>query len=83
MARGILTPWSGIEPVSPALEGGILNHWTSGEIPLLLPFFWDAKFMWNNFLWKKPKNQQRNPSRLVNKKSYNEAGEKGRDTVSP
>ena len=39
MAHGILTPWPGIEPVPPALEDGVLNHWTSGEVPLLLSFF--------------------------------------------
>ena len=33
MACGILLPWLGIEPKSPALEAQTLNHWTSGEVP--------------------------------------------------
>ena len=34
-ACGILIPWPGVEPVSPALEVQSLNHWTAREIPHL------------------------------------------------
>ena len=34
MAYGILVPQPGIEPVPPALEAWILNHWTAREVPL-------------------------------------------------
>lgn len=33
MVYGILIPQPEIEPESPALEGGILNHWTTKEVP--------------------------------------------------
>ena len=32
-AYGILVPWSGIEPVPPAVEMQILNHWITREVP--------------------------------------------------
>ena len=32
-ACGILNPWLGIEPESPAMESQSLNHWTTGEVP--------------------------------------------------
>ena len=32
-ACGILVPWSGIEPVPPAVEMQILNHWITREVP--------------------------------------------------
>ena len=34
MARGILVPWPGIEPMSLALEAWSLNHWTTREVPV-------------------------------------------------
>ena len=33
-ACGILVPWSGLEPASPALGEQSLNHWTDREVPL-------------------------------------------------
>ena len=33
MARGILVPQPGIEPLSPAVEAQSLNHWTAKEVP--------------------------------------------------
>ena len=36
VAYGILIPWPGIEPVTPALEAQNLNHWTIKEVPLLV-----------------------------------------------
>ena len=34
-ACGTLIPQPGIEPVPPALEGGVsLNHWTAREVPV-------------------------------------------------
>ena len=33
MACGILVPWAGIEPESPALEAQSLNHWLTKNIP--------------------------------------------------
>ena len=35
MARGILVPRPGIEPVPPALEAWSLKHWASREAPVL------------------------------------------------
>ena len=35
-ACGVLVPWSGIEPGSPALEVLSLSHWTTREVPRLL-----------------------------------------------
>ena len=32
-ACGILVPQPGIEPMPPAMEGWILNHWTAREVP--------------------------------------------------
>ena len=32
-AGGILVPRAGIEPVTPAMETGSLNHWTATEVP--------------------------------------------------
>ena len=32
VACGILVPWPGIKPVSPALEAWSLNHWTAREV---------------------------------------------------
>ena len=32
MAFGILVPWAGIEPMTPALGGHSLNHWTTKEV---------------------------------------------------
>ena len=29
-------PWPGIRPASPALEGRVLNHWTTREVPTYL-----------------------------------------------
>ena len=37
-ACGILVPWSGIEPMTPVVEAGSLNHWTTREVPC--PHFW-------------------------------------------
>ena len=31
--HGILVPWPGINPTSPALEAWSLNHWTAREVP--------------------------------------------------
>ena len=31
---GILVPWTGMEPSSPALEGRVLNHWTTEEVSI-------------------------------------------------
>ena len=31
----ILAPQPRIEPIPPSLEGKVLNHWTSREIPLV------------------------------------------------
>ena len=39
MAFGILVPWPGIEPASPAGEAWSLNNWTTREVPLP-PFYW-------------------------------------------
>ena len=36
MACGILVPWAGIEPMTPALEVWSLNHWTTREVPKFL-----------------------------------------------
>ena len=47
VACGILVPWPGIEPASPAWEARSLNHWTTREVPkyiLLLLFFGDVLF---------------------------------------
>ena len=38
VARGILIPPPGIEPVPPALEAQSLNHWTAREVPDYLIF---------------------------------------------
>ena len=38
-ACGILVTQPGIEPASPALQDGILNHWTTRESPWLLSLF--------------------------------------------
>ena len=38
-ACGILVSQSGIKPASPALQDGILNHWTTRESPWLLSLF--------------------------------------------
>ena len=44
MAYGILVPWSGIEPMPPAVEAWNLNHWTAKEVPLLaFLIHWAAK----------------------------------------
>jgi hypothetical protein len=37
-ACGILVPWSGIEPMTPVVEAGSLNHWTARKVPC--PHFW-------------------------------------------
>ena len=34
-AGEILAPQSGIEPVPPALEDKVFNHWITGEVPIL------------------------------------------------
>ena len=31
---GILFPWSGMEPVPPALEAWSLHHWIAKEVPI-------------------------------------------------
>ena len=36
VARGILVPWPGIEPTSPAFESQILNHQTTEEVLKLI-----------------------------------------------
>ena len=36
MACGILVPWPGIEPESPALEVQSPNHWTTRKVSLIL-----------------------------------------------
>ena len=35
MARGILVPWAGIEPASPALEASSLTNWTARKVPYI------------------------------------------------
>ena len=35
----ILVPQSGIEPVPPAIEAQVLNHWTAREVPVMLCLF--------------------------------------------
>ena len=35
---GILVPWPGIKPAFPALQSGILNHWTTRKVPKLILF---------------------------------------------
>ena len=47
VARGILVPWPGIEPVLPAVEVQSLNHWSTREFPgrhILIFFF--ANILW-------------------------------------
>ena len=39
VARGILVPQPGIEPVPPAVEVQSLNHWTTREVPHYCFFF--------------------------------------------
>ena len=41
VAHGVLVPRLGIEPVSPALAGG-LNHWTTRGVPLISAPRWDS-----------------------------------------
>ena len=41
VAYGVLVPRLGIEPVSPALAGG-LNHWTTREVSLISAPRWDS-----------------------------------------
>ena len=36
MACGILVPWSGIEPVPPAMKAQSLDHWATREVPWVL-----------------------------------------------
>ena len=38
-ACGILVPQPGIEPLPPAVESWVLNHWTTMEVPAALYFF--------------------------------------------
>ena len=52
---GVLVPWQGIEPESPALEAWSLNHWTPREVPtfciLVIAFvFLYLDSVWNNSL---------------------------------
>ena len=58
MAFGLLVPRPGIEPMSPALQAWILNHWTTREV--LHPNLWkDISYSF----WKcKAKNQGANPN---------------------
>ena len=44
-ARGILAPWSGIEPASPALEGEVLTTGLPGK-SLPLPFSYKDTCPW-------------------------------------
>ena len=44
MARGILVPWPGIEPTSPALEGGFLTTGPCHRSPW--HGFWSVFFQW-------------------------------------
>ena len=39
MACGILVPWPGIEPASPAVEAQTLNHWTTSKVPSVFILF--------------------------------------------
>lgn len=39
MACGILVPWPGIEPASPAVEAQTLNHWTTSKVPSFFILF--------------------------------------------
>ena len=48
-ARGILVPWAGMEPTSPALEGGFLTTtWLTGS-PAFYSWMW--MFMWWTLDW--------------------------------
>ena len=42
-ACGILVPWPGIEPVSPAVEALSPNHWTAEVPPMVIldQAFWE------------------------------------------
>ena len=42
MACGILAPWSGIEPASPAVGVCSLNHWTTRGVQFLI--FWSPPY---------------------------------------
>ena len=33
-ACGVLVSWSGIEPMTPEVEAGSLNHWATGKVPM-------------------------------------------------
>ena len=39
LARGILVPWPGAQPVPPTVEAFSLNHWTTREVLISLWFF--------------------------------------------
>ena len=43
MAWGILIPWPGVVPVSPAVEAQSPNHWAAKELPELHFFFFKAE----------------------------------------
>ena len=38
MARGILVPQPGVEPMAPVVEVLSLNHWTTKEVPVMKCF---------------------------------------------
>ena len=51
-ASGILVPWPGIEPATPAVEVQSLNYWTSREVPPpphAFLFIWPLSFPWQFF----------------------------------
>ena len=45
MACGIPVPWSGVEPVLPAVEAQSLNHWTAREVPEGLIFISETQLL--------------------------------------
>ena len=51
VAREIFVPWTGIEPVSPALGAQSHNHWTTREV-LRLSFCLLMMAMLVHFLWR-------------------------------
>ena len=69
MVRGILVPWSGIEPVPPALEAWSLNHWTASKV-LLFFLFTESTLDFIPDLWKDSKSRVNVAERVICRFSF-------------